>query len=73
MFKKWIKKSQEKRYNKFLSEYKDFTDEQLWEWYCGLDMDKICGISGHFDKKMCCLVEEELEKRNNTKYPVRYI
>lgn len=72
MFKSFMRKSQEKRYNKFLSEYKSFSDELLWSYYCGLDMDSICGASGEFDNKMYYLVEEELEKRNNPKFPTKY-
>lgn len=69
--KKIIKKSQEKRFQKFLNEYKDFTDELLWEYYCGLDMDRMCEGDNEYNTKMYILVEQELEKRNNKKYPVR--
>lgn len=72
MFKRWARKSQEKRYNNFLEEYKSFSDELLWDYYCGLDMDIMCEGSNEFNSKMYYLVEDELEKRNNPKYPIRY-
>lgn len=69
--KKMIKKSKDKRFEKFLNEYKSFSDELLWDYYCGLDMDIICEGTNEYNSKMYSLVEEELEKRNNKKYPVR--
>lgn len=69
--KRLIEKSEYNRYQKFLSEYKRYSDELLWDWYCGLDMDEICNTSIKYDNQMYTLVEKELEKRNNPKYPVR--
>lgn len=69
--KRLIEKSDEKRYNKFKEEYKTYSDELLWDWYCGLDMDISNGSDRPRDRKMYTLVEDELEKRNNPKYPVR--
>lgn len=34
-------------------------------------MDNICGESSKYTRKMYSLVEDELEKRNNRKYPTR--
>lgn len=59
MFKRLMRRSQEKRYNNFLLEYKSFSDELLWDYYCGLDMDSICGTGGCFDSQMYVLVEED--------------
>lgn len=35
-------------------------------------MDIVCEGSNEFNQKMYYLVEDELAKRNNPKYPVRY-
>ena len=72
MFKRWIRNSKSKKYDKFLNEYRSFSDELLWDYYCGLDMDIVCEGSNEFNQKMYYLVEDELAKRNNPKYPVRY-
>lgn len=71
ILKRWKEKSGQKRFDKFLNEYKSFSDELLWKYYCGLDMDNICGESTKYARKMYSLVEDELEKRNNPKYPIR--
>lgn len=69
--KSFFERGNIQRYEKFLKEYKLFTDQQLWDWYCGLDMEYICNGHDKYDADKFRLVGLELESRNNPKYPVR--
>lgn len=53
-----------KRLTNFMLNYKSFSDDELEEWYYGLNADINFGTNTQYDRKMLNFVEDELKNRN---------
>lgn len=58
-----LKKKREQKHLDFINSLKDKDDKHLYDTYCDLDMDIICGNKNKYTKKEISAVVDELKKR----------